>query len=243
MLRNSSFVIGRSIEASDGPIGSIVDLLYGDAAWTVRWAVVDTGSWLPGRRVLLPPQRLTPALDEADAFTVALTQKQVEASPSEASDLPVSRQYEHQLFSHYQWDPYWLGGGGAFGGTMPLIPLPMGMLEPLDGDEHLRSTVTTRGYDVRASDGDIGHVVDLLIDPATWSIPLIEMSTGNWLPGRKILLAPALVEAIDWFEQSMTFRKTRAEIEASPPYDPSVTIDRERLRLLYSHYGLPTDWI
>jgi hypothetical protein len=58
-----------------------------------------------------------------------------------------------------------------------------------------------------------------------------------------VMLAPALIEDIDWFEQTVTFGKTRTEIEASPPYDPSETVDRDRLRTLYSHYGLPTDWI
>ncbi|HEV2673095.1 MAG TPA: PRC-barrel domain-containing protein [Aliidongia sp.] len=243
MLRNSSFIIGHSVRATDGAIGSVTDLLYDDATWTVRWAVVDTGAWLPGRRVLLPPARLVPAQDDAKVFTLPLTCEQVKASPPEETDLPVSRQYEHQLFSHYQWDPYWIGGG-AFGvGTMPLLPLPLGNLEPLTGDEHLRSAVTTRGYAVRASDGDIGHVADLLVDPERWSIPLIEIATRNWLPGRKVVLAPGLVEAIDWFEQAMSFAKTKAEIEASPTYDPSMTIDREQLRTMYRHYGLPTDWI
>lgn len=30
---------------------------YG-ANWAVRWLIVDTGAWLPGRKVLLPPSAL-----------------------------------------------------------------------------------------------------------------------------------------------------------------------------------------
>jgi hypothetical protein len=157
--------------------------------------------------------------------------------------MPVSRQHEIQLFGYYQWDPYWLGGGGVFGSALPLVPPVLGDLKPVEGDEHLRSTVRFKENIVRASDGEIGHIADILVDPEHWTVPLLEIATRNWLPGRKVLLAPGLVEAIDWFERAVTFRRTRAEIEASPEYDPSVTIDRERLRLLYSHYGLPTDWI
>ncbi|MDB5361095.1 MAG: hypothetical protein JWO51_2392 [Rhodospirillales bacterium] len=243
MLRDSAFVIGRHIQAIDGPIGSVSDLLFDDTSWTIRWAVIDTGSWLTGRRVLLPPQKLSPAPNDPDRFIVPLTCRQVKASPSEDADLPVSRQHETQLFGYYQWDPYWLGGVPAFGGTLPMIPPMADDLKLADGDEHLRSTVRLKDYIVRATDGEIGHVADVLIDPERWSIPLLEIATRNWLPGRKVLLAPALVEAIDWFERAVSFRRTRAEIQASPEYDPSTPIDRDRLRLLYGHYGLPTEWI
>jgi PRC-barrel domain len=242
MLRNSSFVIGRSVQATDGPIGTVTDLLFDDSSWNVRWAVIDTGSWLTGRRVLLPPQRLSPAPGDPERFTVPLTCEQVKASPSEDSDMPVSRRHEFQLFSYYQWDPYWLGGA-AFGGALPLIQPLVDDPGLVDGDEHLRSTVRFKDYIVQATDGDIGHIADILIDPERWSIPLLEIATRNWLPGRKVLLAPALVEKIDWFERAVSFRRTRAEIPASPEYDPSVTIDRDRLRQLYDHYGLPTDRI
>ncbi len=242
MLRNSSFIIGCSVHATDGAIGSVTDLLFDDGTWVVRWAVVDTGSWLPGRRVLLPPQRLTPSDSEIDVFTVPLTKAQVEASPPEESDLPVSRRHEQLLFGYYQWDPYWIGGG-LLGGAMPTtMPLP-GTLDPPPGDDHLRSVEHLQGYAVRARDGEIGHVVDVLFDPETWSIPLLEVSTRNWLPGRKVVVAPALIESIDWFEHAIAVRQTRAEIEASPEYDPSTTVDRDRLRTLFDHYGLPTDWI
>jgi hypothetical protein len=243
MLRNSSFAIGRTIEGTDGPVGSVTDLLFDDTTWTVRWAMVDTGSWLTGRRVLLPPQRLSIGAGDPDKLTVPLTREQVKASPSEETDMPVSRQYEQQLFSYYQWDPYWLAGGGFGGAALPIGPMEIENPKPLDGDEHLRSVVRLKDYIVRATDGDFGHVADVLVDPVSWSIPLLEIATRNWLPGRKVLLAPALVEQIDWLEQAVSFRRTRAEIEASPTYDPSEMVDRDRLRQLYDHYGLPTDWI
>lgn len=239
MLRNSAFVIGQSIEATDGPIGTVTDLLFDDTSWTIRWAVVDTGSWLTGRRVLLPPQQLIQA---SEGFAVPLTSQQVKDSPLEETDMPVSRQYESQLFAYYQWDPYWMGGAPAFG-ALPFIPPVVGEQALIQGDEHLRSAVRFKDYIVRATDGEIGHIADVLIDPERWSIPLIEIATRNWLPGRKVLLAPGLVEALDWLERAVSFRRTKAEIEASPEYDPSTTIDRDRLRILYNHYGLPTDWI
>ena len=58
MLWNASAINGYAIKASDGQIGTVSDFLFDDASWLVRWLVVDTGNWLSGRKVLLPPSVL-----------------------------------------------------------------------------------------------------------------------------------------------------------------------------------------
>ena len=55
MLWNASAINGYAIAASDGRLGTVSDFLFDDASWLVRWLVVDTGNWLSGRKVLLPP--------------------------------------------------------------------------------------------------------------------------------------------------------------------------------------------
>jgi len=45
-----------------------------------------------------------------------------------------------------------------------------------------------KGYAIAASDGDVGHVSDLLFDDASWQIRWLVVETGNWLAGRKVLL-------------------------------------------------------
>ena len=57
MLWTSSLIKGFAVTTSDGRLGTVSDFLFDDATWLVRWLVVDTGSWLPGRKVLLPPSR------------------------------------------------------------------------------------------------------------------------------------------------------------------------------------------
>ena len=83
MLWRASDVHGTAIEATDGSIGSVGDFLFSDDRWTVRWAVIDTGNWLPGRRVLLPPNRLTL---RSSTPTPARGSRQAESWPDSLSD-------------------------------------------------------------------------------------------------------------------------------------------------------------
>jgi hypothetical protein len=91
MVRNSSEIIDYTIGATDGQIGRVTDFLFDDNTWLVRWLVIDTGFWLSGRKVLLPPSVLGHFSAIGDQFSVRLTMQQVKDSPDVDTDLPVSR--------------------------------------------------------------------------------------------------------------------------------------------------------
>jgi hypothetical protein len=60
-MQRSSDITGYQLHATDGAIGTIgtiTDLLLDDRHFGLRWVVVDTGTWLSGRKVLLPPSAL-----------------------------------------------------------------------------------------------------------------------------------------------------------------------------------------
>ena len=57
-LRSSNAVIGHHIEATDGEIGHVEDLLVDDYTWAIRYLLVGTGNWWNGHRVLVPPERI-----------------------------------------------------------------------------------------------------------------------------------------------------------------------------------------
>ena len=121
MLRNASAINGYAIEASDGLLGTVSDFLFDDAGWLVRWLVVDTGNWLSGRKVLLPPSALGHLDRKEREFSVRLTMQQVKDSPDIDTDRPVSRQIETNIYDYYGWNPYWgagpyMGGYGYMGG-------------------------------------------------------------------------------------------------------------------------------
>ena len=107
MLWDASAINGYAIEASDGLLGTVSDLLFEDVGWAIRWLVVDTGNWLPGRRVLLPLSVLGQPDRALRHFPVKLTMQQVKDSPDVDTDQPVSRQIEAHVYNYYGWDPYW----------------------------------------------------------------------------------------------------------------------------------------
>ena len=60
MLFAMSGLEGCAIRASDGRIGAVKDFLFDAQSWKIRWMVVDTGDWLPGRKVLVHPSAIAP---------------------------------------------------------------------------------------------------------------------------------------------------------------------------------------
>jgi hypothetical protein len=177
MLRSFNDIRGYAIHANDGEIGSLQDLYFDDRSTMIRYLMVDTGNWLPGRQVLLAPAVIGGIDSERQELVTGLTRQQVEASPDTATDKPVSRQEELALHAHYSWDPYWtvppLAGTLApyWGATIPAaadaaedrLVDEMIARERAQSDPHLRSAREVEGYHVAATDGEIGHVEDFLI--------------------------------------------------------------------------------
>jgi hypothetical protein len=245
MLWNASRLAGYAIAATDGTIGGVDDVFFDDAQWKARWFVVDTGNWLPGRRILLAPLWVKAADPAQQRLVVALTRAEVERSPDVASDEPISRRLEERLYEHYRQEPYWYV---PLGDASPLPPLreaagaKLGAASDLPGDPHLRSLDEVRSYAIHGSDGDIGHVHDLLLDDEDWSIRYLVVATRNWWPGKKVLIAPDWIAGISWADREVRLGLTRGAIKGSPEYDPLSTVDRAYEERLHRHYDVPVYW-
>ena len=98
------------------------------------------------------------------------------------------------------------------------------------------------GYAIRAKDGDIGHVEDLIAGEGSWVIRYVAVDTCNWLPGRKVLIAPLWISDIEWSENKVTVDLTREQIEKSPEYDPAQPVNRSYEERLFDYYGRPKYW-
>ncbi len=242
MLWDASVMKGYAIEAQDGRLGTVSDFLFEDASWMMRWLVVDTGHWLPGRKVLLPPPVLGHADWQSRRCPVKLTMRQVRNSPVIDTDRPVSRQIESYVYEYYGWSPYWLSAVSA-PVVMPVDPPRSLSLEVIrarpqspQGNPHLRSVTVVTGYHIHATDGEIGHVEDFLFDDASWSIPYLVVDTRNWWPGEHILMSPHTVREIEWVDRSIHLTISRQQVKAGPAYDPSKMPDRTNEYLMIKYY-------
>jgi hypothetical protein len=250
MLQVISALKGYAIETSDGGMGTVANFLFDDASWRVRWLVVDCGTWLTGRKVLIHPSAISRADLEHQRFLVSLTKRQVELSPELAEDQPVSQQMENQLYSYYGWDPHWSGPylsetPGAI--ASPYMPPPYfglglsaGESARLPGsDPHVRSVAEVTGYHIHAIDGEIGHVENFMIDDGDWSVRYFIVDTGNWWFGKRVLISPLAVRTIDWFDHRVELDASREKVKSSPPWDPLDTFTQLYAKQLHNHYGWP----
>src|SRR5690606_7856670 len=244
--KNAKAIRGSSIHASDGELGRVDDLLFDDEKWVVRYLVVDTGSWLTGRKVLISPIAVRRIDWEHGTVVVDLTRREVEQSPDVSTDRPVSRQQELRLFEYYGYQPYWWGYGtwgvGMYPGALAPVLGASGLAarnepcaEPVAADEtpekkpdpHLRSMREVIGYHLRARDGDLGHVEDFVLDDTTFELVALIVDTRNFWPSKSVLISPKQVTHVSWPERRVGVSLTRARVRGEPPFDASLLERRQ----------------
>jgi hypothetical protein len=264
MLRSMNDLENYAIDATDGTIGQVKDFYFDDIAWVIRYLVVDTGTWLSSRKVLISPIAIGHPNWTDRILPVSITKAQVTNSPDIDTEKPVSRQHEMRYFGYYGYPYYW-GGAGLWGGGMyPNLMMPgYGGFEPaLDGvksevekayaraeaprhrddDPHLRSCKAVISYHIHATDGDIGHIQGLLVDEETWAIRYIVVNTSNWWLDHQVLIAPQWIQNVSWDDATVSVNLTRQAVQAAPPYDSAALLNRLQEMGIYDHYGRTGYW-
>lgn len=258
MLRKASTLNGYAIQATDDELGKVKDIYFDDEKWGVRYLIVQTGSWFSRKSVLVSPYSIV-RVDEADELVhVSLTLDQVKNSPDIDAHQPVSRQLEGEYSAYYGYGHYWSGPylWGASG--YPVLPLPeTAGVAPLDmrpdqvaaravdnpQDEHLRSADNISGYHMAGTDGEIGHVEDIIYDDQAWAIRYVLVDTHNWWPGgKKVLISTQWIDRIDWTDNAVQTSLTREQIKNSPEYDETSPIERDFEVRLHEYYRQPGYW-
>jgi hypothetical protein len=101
----------------------------------------------------------------------------------------------------------------------------------------IRSIKELRHYDIAARDGSLGDVHDLFFDDHSWQVRYLVVDTGNWLPGRRVLVSPEAVEGIDGADGTLPVDTDLKTIEHAPKYEPGMEIDAALERRIFQHYG------
>ncbi len=238
------------IEATDGEVGNVKDIYFDDHRWVVRYLVVETGSWLAGRKVLTSPISVTGIDWDQNIAHVGLTRQQVRASPKLDTDKPVSRQHERDFFDYYGYPYYWNGPG--LWGTAPYPVNSVGFIPPVTNspgellatptDPHLRSAKEVTGYRLHTIGDSLGHVEDFLLDSASWALRYLVVDTRNWLPGRHVVIPPQWIKDVDWNERVVNVSVTRDTVQGAPEYHSSTEFSRAHETNLYRHYHREGYW-
>lgn len=197
-------LIGRNVATSDGHEARIDDIFFEDRQWWLRWLVIELPGVITSRKRLLPASGLRFAASPAEQLCLTLSLAQLEACPDIDLHQPVSRQMETKIYGSLGWNPYW--GGDKAGADQQI------------GDPTLRSIGELLTYDCRASDGELGQVVDFHIDEQIWRIDHLIIGTLHWWPGKQVVIAVGDVAVIDWSKRSINFRLDRATIKAHPVF-------------------------
>ena len=218
MLRSIKQLHVNKLGASDGDIGHVKDFYFDDQSWAVRYLVADTGSWLPGRQVLLSPHAFGSLHHDGRVLRVKLTRKKIEDSPAIESHKPVSRQHEEEYHRYYGWPAYWLGDGmWGMGGTS-ILETPPKSLPDKSADSHLRSTQAVSGYHIEGTDGIIGHVCDFMMDDKSWAIGQLVVKIGHRFTGNEVLIPVSDVVRISYDDSTVFVKLTKEAVEKSPAY-------------------------
>jgi hypothetical protein len=236
VLHKAKTLMGYTLQSLDGEIGKVKDFYFDDHYWTIRYLVADTGEWLVSRQVLISPHSLAGVYGDQGTIAVQLTKDQIEHSPSLDRDKPVSRQFEQEHSVFFGSPMYW--GFPQDPGARADSDKPG--KKPNDPD--LRSIHDVSGHHVEASDGEIGHVEDFLIDDATWAIRYLIVDTRDWLPGKRVLVSPKWIERVSWSEKQVVVDLAREAIQQAPEYTAALPLTRDQETALHRHYDRPGYW-
>jgi sporulation protein YlmC with PRC-barrel domain len=106
-LRSTSDVTGRNIQAKDGEIGHVEDFVIDDETWAIRYLVVDTTNWWPGKQVLISTRWIERISWEESKVFINLTREAIKNAPESTDQTLITRDHETKLHRHYNREGYW----------------------------------------------------------------------------------------------------------------------------------------
>jgi hypothetical protein len=107
-LRSTLDVSGHHIEAADGEIGHVEDFLIDDQTWAIRYLIVNTRNWWPGKKVLVSPEWIERVSWSDSKIFINLSRTAIHESPEYTENSLVTRDYEAKLHRHYNRQGYWI---------------------------------------------------------------------------------------------------------------------------------------
>ena len=107
----------------------------------------------------------------------------------------------------------------------------------------LRSLKFLEQYMVSATDGDVGNVVNFLLDDEYWFIRYLVVDTGAFLNRHEVLISPVSFSEVEWPIQRFHLNLTKDNVKNSPTVDTHQPVSRQQEEDFHKYYGYPYYWI
>jgi uncharacterized protein YrrD len=101
-LRSAKAVRDYHIEASDGAVGHVEDLVVDERSWAVRYLLIDTRNWWPGKKVTLPPSSVRKVSWLESSIWVDRPREVIKSGPEFDQAQVNSLEYADRLDLHYR---------------------------------------------------------------------------------------------------------------------------------------------
>lgn len=199
------YAIGSAVTCTDGPGGEITQVVVDPVRRQVTHLVVEPRHRL-GLGRLVPLSLVAGVEAGSGEVTLSCTTADLEhlAQAEEQRFLPeVDGWLGYNPGQVYAWPHYGL--------SMPTVPLAT-VEETLPPGE----VAVFRGDHVRATDGDIGQVKGLAIDPATNRVTHVLLAEGHLWGRKEVAIPVADVTSVD---DGIEVRLTKRQIQDLPPVE------------------------
>lgn len=233
MLDTLKKLKGAVVLSIDGEeVGKIKDFYFDDDHWTIRYFIVNTGSWFLKYHVLISPYQIIELDRENSQVKTSLSKKMIENAPQSETERPMSRLYEEKYSAYYQIPYYWSDPALPWPGTtLPMIYAQNQISNPdfneyvreknKDIDQeintsHLRSFKEVLGYKVHAQDKTFGNVEDIIMYDESYSLKYLVVDMINLFPSKSIIVSTEWVTKISWAEEEIYVNLSKQQIESSP---------------------------
>jgi sporulation protein YlmC with PRC-barrel domain len=246
MLDKAKALLEYKLNCMNEEIGSVKGFYFDDRHWAIRYLAADTGPWLPGRQVLISPHAVNTVSRERHRVVLGVTRRQIEDAPSLDPEQPVSPQFEEAYHTFHGWPKYWRGPytwGSASRPDRARRHQTQGTDVEAGWAPRVRRTSDVNGAYVQTTDGEMGHVEDLIIDGDTWAIRYLIISAQNWWPGKRVLVSPQWIQRVMWERWEIFIGLSGETIRQAPEYSDHLLVTREYETRLHGHYGRRRYWL
>jgi sporulation protein YlmC with PRC-barrel domain len=106
----------------------------------------------------------------------------------------------------------------------------------------LRSLKEMERYTVSATDGDVGTVVNFLVDDEHWVVRYLVVEIGGLFNKRRVLVSPVSFGRVEWSSRRFHLALTKGKVADSPSVDADKPVSRQHEREHSAYYGYRHYW-